>query len=64
MKKSKFLKYGALIFLAMMLGLNALYAQSNEDCMMCHEDTDLTTERNGKEVSVFCRNRCITQICS
>ena len=22
--------------------------QSNEDCMMCHEDPELTTERDGK----------------
>jgi len=27
--------------------------QSTEDCMMCHEDPDLTGERGGREVSVF-----------
>ena len=28
-------------------------AQTDEDCMMCHEDKDLTAERYGKTVSVF-----------
>ena len=28
-------------------------AQSDEDCMMCHEDRDLTKERNGRTVSLF-----------
>ncbi|MEN8229823.1 MAG: cytochrome c3 family protein [Bacteroidota bacterium] len=28
-------------------------AQSDEDCMMCHEDPDLTKERNGRTVSMF-----------
>jgi len=30
-----------------------LIAQSNEDCMMCHEDPELVSERNGREVSMF-----------
>lgn len=34
-------------------GVNIISAQSNEDCMMCHEDHDLTTVRNGKTISVF-----------
>ena len=29
------------------------YAQTADDCFACHEDPDLTTERNGKEVSLF-----------
>ncbi len=28
-------------------------AQSNEDCLMCHEDPDATGERGGHEVSIF-----------
>ncbi|MCK5705293.1 MAG: hypothetical protein KAI29_29285, partial [Cyclobacteriaceae bacterium] len=28
-------------------------AQSNEDCMMCHEDHELTSERRGRTVSMF-----------
>ncbi|MCK4748442.1 MAG: hypothetical protein KAT15_15430, partial [Bacteroidales bacterium] len=30
-----------------------VYGQSDEDCMMCHEDPDLTKERNGRRVSLF-----------
>lgn len=35
------------------LGLNTVQAQSNEDCMMCHEDHELTMEKGGKTISVF-----------
>ncbi len=35
------------------MGINVLYAQSNEDCMMCHEDHELTMQRNGRTISVF-----------
>lgn len=30
-----------------------LLGQSNEDCLMCHEDKELTMERNGKTVRLF-----------
>lgn len=30
-----------------------LISQTNEDCMMCHEDPSLTTERQGKTHSMF-----------
>ncbi|UCD16997.1 MAG: cytochrome c3 family protein [Candidatus Zixiibacteriota bacterium] len=30
-----------------------LCAQSAEDCLICHEDPDLTKERDGREVSLF-----------
>lgn len=30
-----------------------LQAQSNDDCMMCHSDTELTGERNGRTISVY-----------
>ncbi len=29
------------------------WAQSNEDCLTCHGDRDLTGTRNGREISVF-----------
>ena len=29
------------------------YSQTNDDCLMCHSDNTLTTEKNGKEVSLF-----------
>ncbi|PKP29539.1 MAG: hypothetical protein CVU00_15155 [Bacteroidetes bacterium HGW-Bacteroidetes-17] len=35
------------------MGINALYSQSNEDCMMCHEDQELTMVKGGKTISVF-----------
>ena len=41
--------------MAVALGTNpalALAENSNADCQECHEDEDLTTERNGKEVSL------------
>ncbi|MCP4583578.1 MAG: hypothetical protein GY839_18365 [candidate division Zixibacteria bacterium] len=31
----------------------AIKAQSTDDCLMCHEDPDLTTDRDGHEISVF-----------
>ncbi|NIW79252.1 MAG: hypothetical protein GWN16_07200, partial [Calditrichae bacterium] len=30
-----------------------LSAQTNSDCMMCHSDPDFTTERQGREVSLY-----------
>ncbi len=39
-----------LIFLSVFVGL---YGQSDEDCLMCHGDPELTAERNGQSVSVF-----------
>lgn len=32
---------------------NSIYTQSNEDCMMCHEDAELEGEMKGKTVSMF-----------
>lgn len=29
------------------------FAQTNDVCLMCHEDNSLTTEKNGKEISLF-----------
>jgi predicted CXXCH cytochrome family protein len=38
-----------------LLSLVALpvWAQGNDDCMMCHEDPELTGERGGEEISVW-----------
>lgn len=38
------------LFLASMVGLRA---QAVDDCLACHEDPDLTAERQGKEISLF-----------
>ncbi|MBN2237190.1 MAG: hypothetical protein JW729_06495 [Bacteroidales bacterium] len=42
-----------LLLYGVFLILGVSYAQSNEDCMMCHEDPELVTERNGKSISLF-----------
>jgi cytochrome b subunit of formate dehydrogenase len=41
--------------LIMILGIipYSLNAQTDEDCLMCHEDPSLTTERNGRTVSLY-----------
>ena len=33
--------------------LHPIQAQSDEDCLMCHEDPSLTAERNGRTVSMY-----------
>ncbi len=32
---------------------NGVAAQENDDCLACHEDSDLTVERGGHEISLF-----------
>lgn len=32
--------------------LNNLHAQSNEDCLMCHDDDSFTMEKDGKEIPI------------
>ncbi len=39
--------------LILLLSIIKVAAQTDEDCMMCHEDPDLTVERNGQTVSMF-----------
>jgi len=29
------------------------FSQSNEDCLMCHDDDSFTMEKDGKEISIF-----------
>ncbi len=29
-----------------------IFAQSNEDCLICHDDNEFTMEKNGKEISI------------
>ena len=45
------------LFIIILFGLlfivKPLRAQSNDDCLMCHSDNTMTTERNGKEVSLY-----------
>jgi len=45
-----------LSFLIAFLTLNlysSLFAQSNDDCLVCHEDESLTMEKEGGEISLF-----------
>ncbi len=42
-----------LIALFLFTGTVGLYAQSNDDCAMCHDDPTLTTFRRGREVSRY-----------
>ena len=44
---------GKSLVLGMILAAPALLAQTNEDCLDCHDDPELTTERQGREVSVY-----------
>ena len=30
-----------------------LFAQSNDDCLMCHDDDTFTMDKNGKEISIY-----------
>ncbi|MCW8810442.1 MAG: cytochrome b/b6 domain-containing protein [Ignavibacteriaceae bacterium] len=30
-----------------------VFAQSNDDCLMCHDDDTFTTKKNGKEISLY-----------
>jgi cytochrome b subunit of formate dehydrogenase len=44
------LKFSLILFIFSYIGG---FAQSNEDCLMCHEDPELTAEKDGKTVSFF-----------
>ena len=46
------IKY-SLVFILMFFFNNISFGQSNEDCMMCHEDPELSTNRKGRTVSMF-----------
>ncbi len=47
------LKSGALVLIFLLTGIFSALSQSNDDCLMCHEDKTLTKVRNGKTVSLF-----------
>ena len=40
-------------FLLLGPAMGNLSAQSDEDCLMCHEDLELTAERNGRTISMY-----------
>jgi len=49
----KFLKIPFFILFLCILLISLLAAQTNEDCAMCHDDPDLTTERQGRTISLY-----------
>ncbi len=51
MRKSLLISFILSIFISI-FSVN-LFAQTNEDCLSCHSDTDLTMERMGKTISLF-----------
>jgi cytochrome b subunit of formate dehydrogenase/nitrate reductase cytochrome c-type subunit len=44
---------GFLAIAVVVISAQSSLAQTKEDCLMCHSDSSLTTERNGKEVSLY-----------
>lgn len=42
-----------LLFIFLMPGVMQLFAQSNQDCMLCHEDSELTGKMEGKTISMY-----------
>jgi len=56
---SRYLSF-AFTLLTSLLFLNLALGQSNDDCMMCHEDPTLTSIRQGKTYSMFV-NKSVVQ---
>lgn len=48
----KHLKFSLLI-IGLVILPSKIYAQSIEDCLMCHSDNELTMEKKGKTISLF-----------
>ena len=42
-----------LLIIGLVILPSYIYAQSVDDCLMCHSDNTLTMEKNGKEISLF-----------
>lgn len=43
----------SLLIIGLVILPSIIYAQSIDDCLMCHSDNELTMEKNGKEISLF-----------
>ena len=50
---NKFLLAGLLITIFVIFQCSTSYAQESEDCLMCHDDPEFTTEIDGKEISLY-----------
>ncbi|NOZ35989.1 MAG: DUF4405 domain-containing protein [Chlorobi bacterium] len=57
----KIFDYKQLLFilLSTLFLLNNLFAQTNEDCLMCHDDKTLTAVQNGKTVSMYVNQKLL-----
>jgi cytochrome b subunit of formate dehydrogenase len=53
MRVTRFCAYMALIFACLFIGINYISAQTNDDCLTCHEDAIMSTVKNGKTISLF-----------
>ena len=43
-----------MIFIGVLLFMSGRsFSQSNEDCLMCHDDDSFTMEKDGKEVPIY-----------
>lgn len=49
-----------IFFIIFFLSINTA-AQSNEDCLDCHNDNEISHERNGKEISLFVNSEKFSQ---
>lgn len=54
-KNSYIPKFGRLLILSLLwvLVFNPVFAQTNDDCLTCHDDASLSTIRSGKKVSLY-----------
>jgi len=52
-KAHQFMKMKMIMMVFFMIMSGFVLAQSNDDCLMCHEDPELFMVRNGKNVSLF-----------
>ena len=46
------MKFSLVLSILFLITSFSLFAQSNDVCLMCHEDNSLTMEKNGKEISI------------
>jgi hypothetical protein len=40
--------------------ISILSAQSNDDCLACHNDNELTMEKDGKEISIYVNEKILS----
>jgi formate dehydrogenase gamma subunit len=60
MRREKLYKKGVLSFILLIfLFASDTYSQSNEDCLTCHEDEELTMEKGEKEISLYVNDKVL-----